>query len=65
MNRMQRDNIAKCIRRKYSVAHFAPALYEFDVGNTISFEIKVFIGKINRTTLVMYSIKITAHSGFR
>ena len=37
---------------------------KFDAVITILFQIKVFRGNINGTTLAMYLIKITAHSSF-
>ena len=37
---------------------------EFGAGNTILFQVKVFGGKINGTTLAMCLIKITARSSF-
>ena len=37
---------------------------EFDYGNAILFQIKVFSNKIKETTLLRYFVKATAHPSF-
>ena len=37
---------------------------EFNAGNVILFQIKVFGGNIKETTLARYFIKVTAHRSF-
>ena len=54
-NSDRKNNMVKYSRTKSPLTHFPPAL-EHSV-NTILFQIKVFNGKIDETTLEMYLIK--------
>ena len=54
-NSDRKNNMVKYSRRKSALAHFPPAL-ELS-ANTILFQIKVFNGKIDETTLEVYLIK--------
>ena len=61
------NNIVKYFQRKYSLVHFftsSKTFSEFDLGNTILFQIKVFDEKIKGATLAMYLIKRTVRSSF-